>query len=345
MKKLLVLSVLLGLLVLPVFADHVSVDFGGDHTFGFIGDFGDDVTEKIDLTFDIMVGIDDYNSLTWSIANFGTVNSLDKALVTTDVGMWAGLPVGLVVNWGYDDPDANEFGVTSGYENEQTYDFSPAEYWGLDFVISYNIIEIELAFDPGIAGTWVDPATGDQGSILAGLAVKEAVPGLNAEVYYFQGGDVATDVYDMGLIAFGASYETEVAGIGLDAGATFLLDLDDAATDGWAFGIGVAAAVSMFDFTVGVNGNESDTLSGLSATAVAAPIDMLDIYAGLAYDGANSELAEVDLGINAHVGAVEVYVGYLIDGDLVGVAGDNFNAPPGLASEESGAYIKLDVDY
>ena len=38
MKKLLVLSVLLGLLVLPVFADHVSIDFGGDHTFGFIGD-------------------------------------------------------------------------------------------------------------------------------------------------------------------------------------------------------------------------------------------------------------------------------------------------------------------
>ena len=61
MKKLLVLSVLLGLMALPMFADAT---FGGDATFGFIGDFGDNITEKHDLTLDVMVAIDDYNSLT-----------------------------------------------------------------------------------------------------------------------------------------------------------------------------------------------------------------------------------------------------------------------------------------
>jgi hypothetical protein len=183
MKKLLVLSALLGLLVLPVFADHVSIDMGGDLTFGFMGDFGDNEAEKVDFTWDVMVGIDDYNSFTWSLANVGTGNALDKALVTSDVGMWLGLPVGLMINWGYDDPDANEFQVVSGYGNEEIFNLSPDEYWGLDFLLTYNIVEVEVAFNPGVSG-----AAGDFGYLLAGLALKEPVPGLNAEVYWYQGG-------------------------------------------------------------------------------------------------------------------------------------------------------------
>ena len=359
MKKLLVLSVLLGLLVLPVFADHVSADFGGDDTFGFIGDFGDAEAEKIDLTFDVMIGIDDYNSLTWSQKNLAAAGAiaLDKALVTTDLGMWLDLPVGVKVMWGYDDPDANEFAVTSGYENEQVYDLSPAEYWGIGFLISYNIIEVELAFDPGIAGTWLPgpPPTGDQGSILAGLAVKEAVPGLNAEVYYFQGGNVATDVYDEGQIAVGASYATEVAGIGLDTGVSFKYPLGDA---DWAFGLGVAASMDMFDVTLGLDGNETDTLHGLTATVMVSPVDMVSIYAGLEFSFAEDDVIDLvppisltdesetfqgaDIGLNAHVGIVEIYLGYLItsqaNGEWKSDFGDTWSA-------DGGAYIKFDVDY
>jgi hypothetical protein len=347
MKKLLVLSVLLGLMALPMFASDFT--FGGDFTFGFIGDFGDNENEVLDITFDVMAAIDDYNSLTINTDGLesGDWDGISKALVTTDIGAWLGLQgVGIVVNWGYDDPDMNEFQIISAYENEDPWDFSPAEYVGLDFLISYNIMEIELAFDPGAAATWAPgpPITGDQGSLLVGLAVKEAIPGLNAEVYYFQGGQVATDEFGEGYIGFDAAYAGEFSGFGLEAGAYFGYNLSDVG-DAWAMGVGLSGAYSMATVTVGLAGNETDALRDISATAVVAPIDMLDIYAGMWYDAANSELVEVDLGVNAHVGAVEMYLGYLVDGDSpLFASGDHFHAPPGLGTE-SGAYIKFDVNY
>jgi hypothetical protein len=349
MKKLLVLSVLLGLMALPMFASDIT--FGGDATFGFIGDFGDNENEVRDLTIDVKAAIDDYNSLVIEFNSLEKVEPLtgkpdlqyEKALVTTDIGAWLGLPVGLKVSWGWDDPDMNEFQIISAYENEDPWNFSPSEYWGIDFLMSYNIIEVELAFNPGVAAT-------DPGQLLAGLAVKEPIPGLNAEVYYYQGSDAATtvptDEFGEGYIGFDAAYAGEFSGFGLEAGAYFGYYLGDAVgVPAWAMGAGLSGAYSMFTMTVGLDGNETDALNGLTATAVVAPIDMLDIYAGMYYDGANSELAEIDLGVNAHVGAVEVYVGYLVDGDSPAIAsGDHFHAPPGLGTE-SGAYIKFDVNY
>jgi hypothetical protein len=365
MKKLLVLSALLGLLALPVFADHVSIDFGGDHTFGTASDFDAVQGEKIDLTWDVIVGIDDYNSFTWSLAGLGNVIdvgppigaislvALDKALVTTDVGMWLDLPVGIQVMWGYDDPDANEFAVITGFENEQVYDFSPDEYWGLGLILSYMMAEVELAFNPGIADQ------GDIGYILAGLALKEPIAGLNAEVYWYQGGDLAeaagpdgilgtgdddptlTDETDRGQVGVGAAYATEVAGIGLDVSGSFLYDMDDTATNEWAFGVGAAAAVSMFDITLGVDGNESDALNGLTATVDVSPIDLVTLYAGVeaSFASGADEFQGADLGVNAHVGIVEVYVGYNITENAAGEYNSDFELLDG------GAYIKFDVDY
>jgi hypothetical protein len=346
MKKLLVLSVLLGLMALPMFASDFS--FGGDATFGFIGDFGDNESETWDATFDVMVTIDDYNSLTINTDTLeeGTWEGISKILVTTDVGAWLGLPVGLVVNWGADDPDANEFEVVTNYENEAVFDFSPEEYWGLDFLISYNIIEVEMAFNPTATTAFSTDGVND-GYLLVGLAVKEPIPGLNAEVYYFQN-ESAFDEYGEGKIGFDAAYSGEFGPVALDAGAAFMYNLADtpAAGDEYAFGIGLAASIDMFDITLGVAGDDEDALHTVSATGVVAPIDMLDIYAGMLMDlsdltNSGEDLQEVDLGINAHVGAVEVYVGYLVSS----IASDERWNSPGAGMPDGGAYIKFDVDY
>ena len=94
----------------------------------------------------------------------------------------------------------------------------------------------------------------------------------------------------------------------------------------------------------GVAGDDEDALHTLSATAVAAPVDEADIYVGmlmnLGADNLGEDLQEVDLGVNVHVGAVEVYVGYVVTS--VG-SGDNWNSPAGII--DGGAYIKFDVDY
>jgi hypothetical protein len=339
MKKLIVLSVLLGLLALPMFAEHASIDFGGDDSYGFIGDFGDNEAELLDLTWDVIVGIDDYNSFTWSLKGLQTAGGilLDKALTTTDIGKWLGLPVGFKVMWGYDDPDANEFAVVSGYATEEIYNFSPLEYWGVDFMLSWNFLEVEVAFNPGVASVVTD-----LGYLLAGLAVKEPIPGLNAEVYYFQGGDVAVDVFDAGNIAFGAGYATAFGDVELEAGAAFHYELDDTAAIAWYWGLGLAAGYGMFDVTVGLGGEEGAEFDDLSATLEVAPIDQATVYAGmkLEFDTLNDEAFRgADVGVNLHVGAVEVYLGYLITSNGEG----DYNAPATLT--DGGAYLKFDVDY
>jgi hypothetical protein len=321
-----------------MFASDFS--FGGDATYGFIGDFGDNFGEKTDLTFDIMAAIDDYNSLTINMDGLesGATIGLAKALVATDIGAWLGLPVGLVASWGYDDPDANEFEVVTNYENEAVFDFSPNEYWGHAFLLSFSMVEVEVAFDPGLAST-------APGRLLAGLAVKEPIPGLNAEVYYFQNNVV--DDLAQGKIGFDAGYSGEFGSVALDAGAAFMYNLADtpAAGDEYAFGIGLAAAISMFDITLGIAGDDEDALHTVSATVVVAPVDMADIYAGVLMDlsdltNGGEDLQEIDLGVNAHIGAVEAYLGYLVTS--VG-SGDNWNSPAGII--DGGAYIKFDVDY
>jgi hypothetical protein len=329
MKKLLVLSALLGLLALPVFADHASIDFGGDDTFGFMTDF-DTVLITNDLTWDVIVGIDDYNSFTWSLKGLdvaGANIALDKALTTTDVGMWAGLPVGLKLMWGYDDPDVNNFHVVTGYETEDVADFSPAEYWGLAIMLSAGMLEVELAFDP----------LGADGKLLAGLAVKEPVPGLNAEFYYFQA-QAAGDEFGEGQLLFDVGYDTEVAGIALETGAFFWLNLADAAP-GYYYGLGLAGTYNIAKLTVGLNGYEDEALDGLSFTVDIDAVDMLSIYGGAAFSLAAADAFQgADIGLNAHIGKVETYLGYVITENGAGSYG-----PDELT--DGGLYLKFDVDY
>jgi hypothetical protein len=295
------------------------------------------VTLTPDYTLDIKAAIDDYSSLTVNVDGGENLwlGGINKILVATDVGMWLGLPVGLTVSWGYDDPDMNEFYNISGYSNEDWwFDFaSPSgEYWGLDLLMSASFVEVEAAINP----------LGGDGDLLVGLAVKEPIPGLNAEVYYYQN-EVAGD-FAKGRIGLDAAYAGEFSGFGVEAGAFFGYDLDDTAANAYVLGVGLEGAYSIATITVGLDGTESDILNSISATGVIAAIDMLDIYAGLWYDMAGSELVEIDLGVNAHIGAVEMFVGYLVDGDsTLDAAGDNFKAPPGVG--ESAAYIKFDVDY
>jgi hypothetical protein len=341
MKKLLILSVLLGLLALPMFASDVT--FGGDLTYGYISDFGDNYYTSSTVTTDLNAAVDDYNSVAIEI---NWVSGLDRAVVTSDIGMWLGLPVGLTLTAGLDDPDANEFESVSGYGTEEVFDLSTGDNLCLDFVLSASMFEIELATTPtGAVWDPLDhsgsgPAAGEDGELMVGLAAKEPIPGLNAEVYYYQNLS-AYDAFDQGLVAFDAGYSMEMSGFGLDAGVAFVYDMSDLATHDWSYGVGLAGSYSIATLTVGLNGNADDILNEISGTVVVAPIDMLDIYAGMLYDMAIAEeLVEADLGVNLHVGAAEAYLGYLVDN---GAGGDNYNAPPGIG--DNAAYFKLDIDY
>jgi hypothetical protein len=345
MKKLLILSVLLGLMALPMFASDFS--WGGDLTTGYTGDFGDNYTKSATITFDVKAAVDDYNSLVIEI------DLLDGALpdvakVTTDVGMWLGLPVGIMLDSGWDDPDANEFHSISEYDNEEVFDFSTGDQLGFALLVTAaDILEVELAFNPTGTLIWDDTGSfpGEPGELLAGLAVKEPIPGLNAEVYYYQG-ESAYDEFGEGQIMFDAAYSTEVGPVGLDAGAAFFYNLDAAALGlayDWAFGVAAAAAVmEIADITLGLAGTSEDFLDNISASVVVDAIEQASLFAGLWYDVAVAEeLAEAEFGVNLHMGAAELYLGYLVDN---GGTGDHFNAPPNETGEDV-VFVKFDIDY
>jgi hypothetical protein len=337
MKKLVVLSALLGLLALPMFA--IDFSFGGDATFGFIADFSDDAPTTAttqDLSLDLKGNIDDYNSLAISLDELESgLAGLEKAIVTTDVGKWLGLPIGLTVNWGWDDPDANEFEAISYFGNEQVFNFSPDEWYGIEFLISYKFIQLEMSIKP------IEAAT-DAGYFLAGLAVKEPVAGLNAEVYYYQNEGV--DAFDVGQIGIDAAYSTEIGGIGLDAGAAFLIDLNDAATDGWAWGFALKGAYDMFAVDVGLNGNETDAFAFMTAFVQADVVEQLSLYGGLELDfqeATADAFQAAELGVIAHPGKVNVFIGYFIAADALGSYTDTFEAP----AAQDGFFVKFDVNY
>ena len=124
-------------MALPMFASDIT--FGGDATFGFIYNFSGETapieSEVQDLTLDVKAAIDDFNSLEINldgleIATAGGAGT-SKGLVTTDVGKWLDLPIGLKVNWGYDDPDWNAFAAITHWDALSIY-LSPEEYWGAD---------------------------------------------------------------------------------------------------------------------------------------------------------------------------------------------------------------------
>jgi hypothetical protein len=340
MKKLLVLSVLLGLMALPMFASDIT--FGGDATFGFITQFkGDPLTyeEEKDLTFDVKAAIDDYNSLTFSMNGLetGTVG-LDIGLVTTDVGKWLDLPVGLKVAWGYDDPNWNDFAAISSYD-ALSIDLSPLEYWGVDVLVSYKFFELELAMNPGAKNV------GDLGYLLAGLAVKEPIAGLSAEVYYFQAGS-ALDAYDAGWIALDAVYAMAFGDLAVKVGPGFAYYLDDTATafGAYRWALAATAAYKMFDFNTELGGYDGEAFAAMDAVIKVKPIDKAQLYAGLKLsfvDGTDT-FQSADLGVALLMGATTAYVGYLITADGVATGDINgyFDATP-----DGGFYIAFDVNY
>jgi hypothetical protein len=337
MKKLLVLSALLGLLALPAFS--VDASFGGDLTFGFITDF-DAEDEDTAATIDLTGSVDDYNSVAISWAANGAL--LDKSTVTTDVGAWLGLgDIGVSLQWGYDDPDLNGFGDVSNWETEAIPAFSPNEYWGLDLLVSYGMFELELAGNPGAKG--VGP-----GQFLAGVAVKEPIPGLNAEVYMYQGNDNVApapfvDDFDMMKVCFDAGYAGAFGDLDMEAGAYFLFDMDDAATDAWAYGIGLTGAYSIAYAEVALNGNETDALGTMTAEVAAGPFaDLATLFAAFEMnfaDAAAETFQGAEFGLEFETGATWWAVGYQINNDAFA----GFNAPTTLP--DGGLFFNWDINY
>ncbi len=88
-------------------------------------------------------------------------------------------------------------------------------------------------------------------------------------------------------------------------------------------------------------GMEDDALATLDFTVDIAPIDMVSIYGGavMSFVDGTDTFQGADIGVNAHVGLVEVYLGYNITENTAGEYNSDFELLDG------GMYVKFDVDY
>jgi hypothetical protein len=356
MKKALFLFALLGLMALPMFAGDFS--FGGDLTFGVISDFDTNENEASDVKFDIKSAVDDHNSVT---IEFDLENlDLELARCSTNIGTWLELPVGLKLDWGLVKPNANRFVGVSERGNEKIYQMEEL-YWGINLLATVDFIEIELAFNPG--KTVAD--TGDIGCLLAGIAAKEPIAGLNAELYYYQNEVDNLSTMDQGIIGVSANYSTDLSGFGLKVGLGMKYDMltedeVDAEMTSIYYGFGLKGTYSIATLTIGLDGNDTDALAGLTATIAVAPVDMATIYAGLemnlteaAADAVDAETRDssldgIDAGVQIKMGAASLYIGYL----LTDVGEGKWKAPntmtfvntDGETENTGGMYFKFDID-
>jgi hypothetical protein len=335
MKKLLILSVLLGLMALPMFASDIT--FGGDATFGFLTDFsGDAEYEKHDVTFDVKAAIDDFNSLAISADNLESLAfaGIVQALVTTDIGKWLDLPVGLKVAWGYDDPDWGNLAAISHYDS-YSINLSPHEYWGIDVLASYKFLEFELAWNPGAANV-------DVGYLLAGLAVKEPIKGLSAELYYFQNAASPADEFGNGWIAFDAVYAMEFGDVTAKVGPGFYYNLADVG-DAYKWYLAAKAEYkTLVDFSAELTGDETEAFHYVDAVLKVQPFEKAEFYAGMkmSFAAADDVFQGADVGVAAYIGATTMYVGYLITSVGAGEINGYFTTPT-----DGGFYVAMDVNY
>jgi hypothetical protein len=334
-------------MALPMFASDIT--FGGDMTFGFVNNFSDKVeTEKTDLTFDVKAAIDDFNSLEINldgleIATAGGAGT-SKGLVTTDVGKWLDLPIGLKVNWGYDDPDWNAFAAITHYDALSIY-LSPDEYWGVDVVASYKMLEFEFAINPGAANNLVP----DMGYLLAGVAIKEPIKGLSAEVYYFQGNSAdpnvtPIDTLDAGTIAADAVYAMEFGDLGLKVGPGFAFYLtDDPKYGAWRWFAGAKATYKNIEASTELTGWDGQAFALMDAVAKVKLMDKFQPYAGiqLSFVDGTDAFQGADVGVACLVGATTMSVGYLITSNGANDIGGNYS--PTLTN--GGLYFLWDMNY
>jgi hypothetical protein len=329
MKKLLVLSALLGLLALPAFSADVS--FGGDLTYGAISDFSE-VAEDTNATIDMKGSVDDYNSVAISLKGIGGAVNTEKAVITTDVGAWLDLPVGVRLQWGYDDPDWNWFGDISVFEKESMSAASMAEYWGLDAYITAGMFELEIAGDPASS------------NFLVGAALMEPIEGLNAELYFWQG-DAALGSWEESQIHFGAGYGGAFGDFDLEVGANFMYDMEENVTNAWAYGFAVTGAFSMIYGEVALTGNETDALNRVYVYATVAPIELLKIFvdAELSLADGTEAFQGAEFGLEFETGATWWAVGYQINNDTF----ENLNSPaaPAATLPDGGLFFYWDINY
>ena len=372
MKKLLVLFVVLAV---------ASSAFAADFSFSWDTDFGwakgenaagTVYNEKInEAELAINVDVDEFNSFSTQIepgteenvAGSGTYMKnieFNWMKLTTDLGAFFGLPVGLKWTNGYFDTGDQEYADFANVANQYS-DYAGGTYKDImtEVALDFGVIGVEVASNWDVTGAENDGTGTDKNYFVSVYSAETLVPGLWVELNYH--------AKDNGVSGVG-----EVKASIIDVQAKYAYAIDDAmtltvggefGTDSEADGAGteqaLGAAVMLdymvsddmtVDFSVSFAGDDDESFrvlgGGVSAYtamygadvdfnyAVAATADLDED--GVAADG---DLLGVDLSGYMMVGAAKFRLGYAVTD--FGWANNSTATMP----VNGGAYMRVECDF
>jgi hypothetical protein len=317
----------------------------GEFTFGGITSFDAATANQGFANFyvDFTIWPDEYNSILLEIAGDTWASPVSLTTIayfelTTDVGAYFGLPVGL----------KNTAGRTSLYTNK--YEVTGHAYERDTIRTDIDPLAWKFMVDAGMAQATAAIGFGEGSDTLNDLGIYVFVPDiaglLEAELWY-----IAEDDADMkGKFGLSAKATGIMDMLGVALG--FVFDTRDAAVPEWAFGVGVKADLDVGPAALGIgvslDGNDVDTLNKLAVDADANFGD-LGLVGTVALNFAelpDETFYGAEISAYVKVGAAKWSVGYTIANDAFGADGRGYyNYTSAVESIDGGLFVNADIDF
>lgn len=311
----------------------------GELTFGTVTPFDavDGAIGFYNFYVDFTLWPDEYNSVLLEVAgsgansNWGTTAAaptptLPYFQLTTDVGAFLDLPVGLKNTAGRTSLYTNKYEV-SGHAYERSKVRSAIDPLAWKFAVDADVVQVTAAL-----------GFGEGADTLNDIGVYVFVPDIagmaEVEAWY-----LAQDNADFnGKIGASVKVPDIADMIGVAGG--FVMNTVDGAVPEWAFGVGASAAYMDYTLGVSLNGDDVNTLDQFGIDADARFGDFgANAALGMSFaDGADSfQGAEVCAYIV--VGNATWKAGYTI------ADGTGYAYNPSVAGPNGGLFVNADVDF
>jgi hypothetical protein len=314
----------------------------GELTFGTVTPFDapNGAIGFYNFYVDFTMWPDEYNSVLIELAGDGAMGNWgDKALIssgpnaripyfelTTDVGSFLDLPVGLKNTAGRTSLYTNKYEVTGhAYERNKVRTWIDPLAW--KFAVDADVVQVTAAL-----------GFGEGAEALNDIGVYAFVPAVadmaDIEIWY-----LAQDNADY-KGKFGASAKvTDIADmIGVAGG--FVFDTVEGAVPEWAFGIGASAAYMDYTLGVSLNGDDVDTLDQFGIDADAKFGDFgANAALGMSFaDGADT-FQGAEIAAYIVIGNAQWTAGYTI------ADGTGYAYNPAVAGPDGGLFVNADIDF
>jgi hypothetical protein len=341
------------------------VKLSGEFTFGFITPFDSEfagvgfANAYIDFTW----WPDEYNSLLFEInvakeynespiIGGGSGVTFPYFELTTDIGSYFGLPIGVKNTAGISSLYTNKYEVTGhAWERTEVRTAIDPLFWKIwtDFGMVQVTVAIGIGQNTSIAAPWTGGVPVAKGAYndFGIYAFLPAIGPAEVEAWY-----LAQDDPDIkGILGGSVKADGLLDGmLGIAGGFRYNLQDDSGGAGENYWGWGAGASVDFMGATLGVsaNGNNTDALLDLGIDLEYAFMGDFGVYgtAGMTFaEGAPSTYLGSEFGAFVKVGGAKWTVGYLLDADENDGRNYSYSVAEVTFASKGGLFVVADIDF